>query len=267
MRRLALSIVALAAALCGCGGSEPAKPRLAADYRGAPAVVGGLKEPARVRGDYLELSTAKHGFQPRFWPGVNLGSTVPGRFPGELAQTRADYRRWLPEMAALGTRALRVYTVMPPAFYEELRAYDLAHPAAPIFVIHGVWIPEDRFVATGNAYDPQVQREFKRELSDAVAVVHGDARLPERGGHASGRYRADISPVAAGLVGRRGMGPARGALHRSHQQRGAPVPRALHQHARARDPDGVLDRLTPGLRRLASKPSAAGAGRSRSRTG
>ena len=101
-----------------------------------------------MRGDYLELSTTDDGFQPRFWPGVNLGSTVPGRFPGELAQTRADYRRWLPQMAALGTRALRVYTILPPAFYEELRRYNLAHPAAPVYVIHGAWIPEDRFLAT-----------------------------------------------------------------------------------------------------------------------
>jgi hypothetical protein len=194
MRRLALLIVALAAVLSGCGGSDASRPHLAADYRGTPARVGGLQEPARVRGDYLELSTADHGFQPRFWPGVNLGSTVPGRSPGELSQTRADYRRWLPEMAALGTRALRIYTILPPAFYEELRAYDLSHPAAPIFVIHGVWIPEDRFLATGNAYDPQVQREFKHELADAVSVVHGDASLPERHGHASGRYRSNISP-------------------------------------------------------------------------
>ena len=56
-------------------------------------------------------------------------------------------------MAALGTRALRVYTILPPAFYQELRRYNLAHPAAPVYVIHGAWIPEDRFIATGNAYD------------------------------------------------------------------------------------------------------------------
>jgi len=193
MRRLALLIVALAAALCGCGDASQPVPHLAADYQGKPARVGGLQLPGRVRGDFLELSTPDKGFQPRFWPGVNLGSTVPGRFPGELAQTRADYRRWLPEMASLGTRALRVYTILPPAFYGELRRYNLAHPAAPVYVIHGAWIPEDRFMETGNAYDPEVQREFTQELTDVVSVVHGDADLPKRRGHGSGRYRADIS--------------------------------------------------------------------------
>ena len=161
--------------------------------RGSRRGSAGLQLPGRVRGNFLELSTADKGFQPRFWPGVNLGSTVPGRFPGELAQTRADYRRWLPQMAALGTRALRVYTILPPSFYEELRRYNLAHPAAPVYVIHGAWIPEDRFMETGNAYDPEVQREFTQELTDVVSVVHGDADLPKRRGHGSGRYRADIS--------------------------------------------------------------------------
>jgi len=196
IRGLGLLIITLAAALSGCGDTakKPNPPHLAADYRGTPARVGGLQLPGRVRGEDLELATAGHGFQPRFWPGVNLGSTVPGHFPGELAQTRADYRRWLPEMAALGTRALRVYTILPPAFYQELRGYNLAHPAAPVYVIHGAWIPEDRFLATGNAYDAQIQREFRDELTDVVAAVHGDADLPDRPGHASGHYDADISP-------------------------------------------------------------------------
>ena len=78
MRRLALLIVVLAALLCGCG-SEPGEAtpggRLPRHTRAGRRP----RLPARVSGEYLELSTAKHGFQPRFWPGVNLGSTVPGR--------------------------------------------------------------------------------------------------------------------------------------------------------------------------------------------
>jgi hypothetical protein len=59
--------------------------------------------------------------------------------------------------------------------------------------IQCVWIPEEQFLATGNAYDPSVTKGFESEIDDAVAVVHGDAALPERRGHAGGTYRSDVS--------------------------------------------------------------------------
>ena len=252
-----LGALLLALSLAGCGGddkpSAPGKLR-GADYRIATARSGALKLPARVRGDYVELATPD-GFKPRFWPGVNLGSTIPGRFPGEVAQSREDYRRWMPEMAALGVRAVRVYTILPPAFYEELRAYNLAHAAAPLFVIHGVWIPEERFMATGNAYDPEVLAEFRSELADAAAVVHGDATLPDRRGHASGTLRRRHLPLAAGMVGRGRVGSDRGPLHQPPAPPRAPVPRALHHHPGSGQPDGVVDRPAPRPPREARGPA------------
>jgi hypothetical protein len=124
---------------------------------------------------------------------VNLGATVPGTQPGELAASRAEYDRWLHGIGALGARVVRVYTILRPAFYDALAAYDRKHPRAPLRFIQGVWIPEEEFLATGDAYDPAVTNGFDAELADAVAVVHGRARLPARPGHASGAYRADVS--------------------------------------------------------------------------
>jgi hypothetical protein len=164
----------------------------AASFAGRPTVSGGLTMSAAVRGDGVALATG-HGFAPRFWPGVNLGATVPGSQPGEVAATRADYDRWLAGMGALGARVVRVYTILRPAFYDALAAYDRRHAAAPLRFIQGVWIPEERFLATGDAYDPQVTRGFEAEMADAVAVVHGAAKIPARRGHASGRYRSDVS--------------------------------------------------------------------------
>ena len=180
--------VAFAAVAGGCLGTEQA-PR---SYAGDPLTRGGLKQPARVEGEALELAIGGR-FESRFWPGVNLGPTVPGTFPGEMAAKRPDYDRWLSGMGDLGARVVRVYTILGPPFYEALAAYNRAHGKAPIYVIHGVWIPEEEFLATGDAYAPAVVREFRRELNDAVSVVHGDADLPARRGHAAGRYRADIS--------------------------------------------------------------------------
>jgi hypothetical protein len=144
--------------------------------------------PARVDGDRVALTD---GSGPRFWAGVNLGVTLPGHAPGELAPTRRDYDRWLDGIGDMGARVVRVYTILRPAFYDALAAYNREHPRAPLHFIQGVWIPEEEFLASGNAY--AVTAEFEREIADAVAVVHGDARLPARPGHASGTYRSDVA--------------------------------------------------------------------------
>src|SRR5262249_54084874 len=142
-------LLSLALVLCLPAGAH------AASYAGKPTRQGGLTLSAAVRGDRVAFATG-HGFTGRFWPGVNLGATVPGTQPGELAATRADYARWLRGMGALGARVVRVYTILRPAFYDALAAYDRRHARAPLRFIQGVWIPEERFLATGDAYDPVV---------------------------------------------------------------------------------------------------------------
>ncbi|WP_210494916.1 hypothetical protein [Patulibacter sp. SYSU D01012] len=193
---VAALVLLLAVTGCGAGGDDrpdgtpdaelPAGP----SYAGAPVELRGLKTPARAQGEDLALAV-DGAFAPRFWPGVNLGATLPGTFPGELAPTRTDYDRWLTGMGELGTRLLRIYTILPPQFYAAFAAYNEAHRDRPIHLLHGVWIPEDEFLRTHDAY--AVLDDWKRELADAVAVVHGDATIPDRPGHASGRYTADVS--------------------------------------------------------------------------
>jgi hypothetical protein len=181
-------VIAIAACVAGCdsapaGVSQPS-------FGGSVVRVDGLRLPARVVGDQVDLAIG-NGFEPRFWAGVNLGSTIPGTFPGEVAASRTQYDRWLRAMGEIGVRLLRVYTILRPAFYDALLAYDRGHPAAPIYVLHGVWIPEEEFLSSGDAYS--TTRLWRSELRDAVAVIHGDADLPARRGHASGRYRSDVA--------------------------------------------------------------------------
>ena len=161
-------------------------------FSGAPAEVDGLTVPARVQGTKLALAV-DGGFEPHFWPGVNLGVTTPGHHPGELVPTREDYDRWLDGMRRIGACVVRVYTILRPAFYEALADHNRRHPGAPLYFIQGIWIPEEEFLAERDAYADTVTREFDEEIADAVAVVHGDAELPERPGHANGRYRTDVA--------------------------------------------------------------------------
>jgi hypothetical protein len=193
MRAGGLAALATVAVLAGCGGGdEPAAPAKPGPYSGAPVTRAGLTIPARVQDDTLALATGDD-FAPRFWPGMNLGVTTPGHHPGELAPTRADYDRWLDGIGRIGARVVRVYTILRPVFYDALAAHNERHPEAPLYFIQGVWIPEEEFLAKQDAYAPAVTSGFEAELADAVAVVHGDADLPERPGHASGRYRTDVA--------------------------------------------------------------------------
>jgi hypothetical protein len=185
---VALASLGVVMALAG----DPEEAPVVERPRFEPRSVGDLTLPARVDGRAIAVATAD-GFSPRFWSGVNLGSTVPGRQPGEVAATREDYDRWLAGMGELGVGVVRIYTILRPAFYDALAAYNAEHADRPILFMQGVWVPEEELLATGNACDRAVTQGFKDELSDAVDVVHGDASLPERPGHADGNYGSDVS--------------------------------------------------------------------------
>src|SRR4051812_42393277 len=152
---LATAILAVAAAVlvAGTGTSESAAWLQAHK-------AGDLMLPARVQGRAIEAATA-NGYASMFWPGVNLGPTTPGHSPGEVAATREEYDRWLRDMGDLGVRVVRIYTILRPSFYEALDAYNDEHADAPIMLIQGVWIPEEEFYETENAYSKPVTDGFR----------------------------------------------------------------------------------------------------------
>ncbi len=155
-------------------------------------MVDGLSRIARTDGERMLLQLA--GGDVDFITGVNVGPTVAGTQPGELAVSAEVWRRWLPMIAEAGFHSIRIYTVQPPHFYEELLAYNEAHPEHPIYLVHGVWIPEEKFTETRDLYAPGIREEFHEDIAGAVGAIHGDVILPPRAGYASGTYTADVSP-------------------------------------------------------------------------
>ena len=189
---LALLALALACAAAGCGSTPAPSSSAPSSWAPQPDERAGLSRLAFTEGDKFYLQTASG---PRsFIAGVNLGSTIPGTLPGELATRASDYRRWFPQMAALGLRAIRIYTILRPCFYAELAAYNRAHRDAPLYLVQGVWIPEEQFLAGQDLYAPAVRSGFLREIDDAVKAVHGELRRSPRRGVGSGTWTADVSP-------------------------------------------------------------------------
>jgi hypothetical protein len=159
---------------------------------------GGLRAIAIATAADYSLFTA-HG-PVHFLPGMDLGATTPGHQPGELAMTAPQYARWLDEMGALGVRSVRIYTIHPPAFYQALAAYNTSHPDDPIYLVQGVYLPNDRYLAKQDLYDPVATATFRQELRDAVAAVNGRLVRSPRRGFASGRWTANVSQWIAGWI-------------------------------------------------------------------
>jgi hypothetical protein len=173
-------------------GSSSSPPPATGPYSVTVRHEGDLQLATRVHGTTLQIAT-QAGYEDRFWPGVNLGSTTPGALPGEVRQGRGDYDRWLEGMGTIGVRVVRIYTILPPAFYEALDAYNTTHTAAPIRFIQGVWIPEDEFLTSHNLYESEVVERFREEIAHAVGAVHGDVTISPVRGHASGTYHTDVA--------------------------------------------------------------------------
>ncbi len=158
-----------------------------------------LQLVARTRGSAFEVNKA--GRWTQFYiKGINLGVALPGRFPAEFPTDSTLYAGWLDTIGTMRANTVRVYTILPPEFYRALRGYNLTHPDAPLWLVHGVWTelpPDDDFE------NPAWKAGFRAEMSRIVHLVHGNAALEPGPGHASGRYDADVSRwTLAWIIGR-----------------------------------------------------------------
>ncbi|ARJ38092.1 hypothetical protein CSV71_07695 [Sporosarcina sp. P21c] len=160
----------------------------------------GVQMNSRMNGNHLEVLTDGK-WTPMIVKGVNIGMGKPGAFPGEAAITEEEYYKWFEAIGEMNANTIRVYTLHPPDFYHALKAYNDVHDT-PIYVMHGVWINEEKLEESLDAFEKENLKDFQKEMVQLVDVIHGNATVPPRPGHASGVYDADISQwVTAWMIG------------------------------------------------------------------
>lgn len=162
-----------------------------------PARAEDLSYNARLNGDSYEV-LIDGKWQSITIKGVNIGMARPGVFPGEAGITEEEYARWFEYIGEMGANTIRVYTLHPPGFYKALKEYNETHEE-PIYVFHGVWIDEEPLEEALDVYGVPTE-QFQSEITRIVDVIHGNAKVEQKPGHAYGAYTADISPYVIGWM-------------------------------------------------------------------
>jgi hypothetical protein len=156
--------------------------------------------PYSTRENFLSIWNGTQ-YVPFFIKGVNLGVSVPGTYPGELAATRSQYGKWFTQIKEAGFNCIRLYTLHYPKFYEVLDSFNQANPHNPLLFIQGVWLNEAFLGYSDDLY--QVTDSFRKEIAEDVDCVHGNRFIPERQGKAYGHYSTDASKwCLAYIIGR-----------------------------------------------------------------
>jgi Tfp pilus assembly protein PilF len=158
---------------------------------------------ARTGRRVIEVRNQAGEWTPMWIKAVNLGAALPGKFPSEFPPNDSTYERWIALSAEMRANAIRVYTIHPPHFYAALRNWNLTHASNPVWLIHGVWAEPPPGMKEEKYDDPQWLAGFQREMQRVVSLIHGDAIIRSAPGHASGAYRADVSPwTLSYIIGR-----------------------------------------------------------------
>jgi hypothetical protein len=165
--------------------------------------------PFKTSGDHIAMHTGTD-YRSLILKGINLGSSPPGYFPGEIAYalTPEMYEQWISRMVAAGFNSIRIYTLHPPVFYEKLAEYNQRHPDKPLLLFQGIWLEEVEDPHNPASYD-LINRipSFTQEIHEAINCLHGNNDIAFRYGKAYGKYMTDVSRWTAGYIIGREISP------------------------------------------------------------
>lgn len=165
-----------------------------------PHKVDGITTSAFIQNGDFYIYNGKR-MEKSFIKGVNIGATIPGHFPGELAISYTEYMRWFVQISEMNANTIRVYTTMNSVFYEAL--YDFNERSRnKLYVMHGIWLNEDKIKAIHDPYanDEHLLQEFISDGKDLVDIFHGNKTLLARPGFARGTYTKDVSKYIIGWI-------------------------------------------------------------------
>ena len=196
-----------------------------------------------------------------FLPGVNLGSTTPG----PPARRAVDLGRAVPGLVRgdeLARHPGGADLHDPPAgvLPASWPRYNQANPDRPLYLMQGVYLPDESYVAKENLFDPARHRRLPgRNCEDAA---RGGVRQPHpyavRRAGPSGTWDTDVTPVAGRLDHRRASSTRRGPAASDERNAGAPAGARASTSAARRRPRPTERWLAARMNELADREASSG---------
>lgn len=162
-----------------------------------------ISKPAQTQihyraADRAMWSLASNGWQKMYITGVNLGPEAPGYYPPSPPNDASLYATWLQDAEQMNANVVRVYTLLPPAFYRAYKHHVAGGGKLALYQQITVGDPPNK-----DLYDRQFVEATKAEIRYVVDAIHGRADVPRRRNRGSGVYDQDITAqVGALLLGR-----------------------------------------------------------------
>ena len=160
----------------------------------------GVSYRFRAKGDYFYVYEDSD-WQQLFMRGVNIGATEPGLFPGDLTISYDTYYRWFGYISEMNCNCIRVYTLMPPQFYQALGDFN-SKAKNKLYLFQGIWVNEEDIERLSDTYaeNEKILNDFTADAINLVNVIHGKAKIAETAGEAYGSYTTDVSQWLVGWI-------------------------------------------------------------------
>ena len=160
----------------------------------------GISYRFKAEGDYFYIYESGD-WKQMFMRGVNIGATEPGLFPGDLTISYDTYYRWFGYISEMNCNCIRIYTLMPPQFYQALGDFN-KKAKNKLYLYQGIWVNEEDIERLSDTYaeNEKILNDFTTDAVNLVNVIHGKAKIAETAGEAYGTYNTDVSPWLAGWI-------------------------------------------------------------------
>lgn len=133
--------------------------------------------------------------------GVNMGLTEATTDLANPNVSYETYREWFSLIAQMNANTVRVFTVMPPQFYNALYDHNISEKT-PLYLIQGIWFNENDMYECEHAFsdDGKILSSFKRAAKETVDIIHGNSDYTDYGEIKNAVYAKDLSAYLAGYI-------------------------------------------------------------------